>query len=133
MISWLMAAFVVALEFFCLLFGLGLSEAEASRAAWLEWERALWTIPICGFLGIWLRRRAPGRAQTERFWGGIGSLLGLLLTISWGVKIFTRGSETEISTLRLVAALALMPSLLLLSAGLQKLFAPPPNRVPLSK
>ncbi len=121
MAGWLLVAFVIGLEFFCLLFGLGFSEADTPRQVWQVWEHALWAIPLTGLLGIWLLQRKPGRSPHDRFLGSLVSLSGGLCVLYWGLQAITAYSGTEKSVLRLIAALALMPALLLLSAGVKRL------------
>lgn len=121
MAGWLLVAFVIGLEFFCLLFGLGFSEADTPRQVWQVWEHALWAIPLTGLLGVWLLQRKPGHASNDRLLGGLVSLIGGLCILYWGLQAITAHSGTDKSVLRLIAALALMPALLLLSAGVKRL------------
>jgi hypothetical protein len=118
LVGGLLTAFVLGLELLCLLAGLGLSEADAPLAVWKVWQLALLSIPVTGFAAAWgfsrLRRATRGQIIT----GGLGSLLGLLAAGYWTMQVNAMRAQAESLLGGMVASLALMAALLLLSAGL---------------
>lgn len=121
-IAYLIVAFVAGLEAFCALVGFGLSDMNPPPEVWEVWRRALWAIPVAGLLAAWVFVKRPGRVLMDKAIGLLVGFAGGLLAFYWGALAFhpTNGSHPEI----LMAAMALMPALLLCGAGVKLLFAP---------
>jgi len=117
LVGCLLAFLVIGLELFCWLFSLSLADTGASREVWSLWRQAMWAIPITGLLAAWAMGRQTERAVSARLLGGILSLGGALASAYWIWQTLTLSSGSLAGNL--LSAMALIPALLLLSAGIK--------------
>jgi hypothetical protein len=135
MANFVIAFLVAGLEILCLFFGAVLFNTEAPQNVWRLWAWALGTIPVTGIGAVWLAsRRSRMVGARKRVLGGIGSLFGLLASVVWIVPVITYKREAGAMMGSVIASLAFIPALYLLSAGLILFFSPdrPANSTPLS-
>lgn len=131
MASVFVVIFVVGLEVFCLLFGLGLSDTEAPALAWSVWQQALWLIPLAGLAAAWSVGRRSRRSRAgNRAFGVASVLVGSVLSLVWAQRVAAFRDNRELVYAAMVAGMALTSALFLLSAGILLLSTSTPKRAP---